>query len=184
MHLDQRATAQRGIGGRSGVERITSFIDRLSAISGAIAGIGVIVLIFLVTNDVVMRYVFNRPTTWGLEISEYLLLYITLLSLSYTLLVDRHVRVDLVVTSFSEKTQRWLRLFGFVVCLLFGLILCWRTGETTVAVYQEGWRSSSQLMLPLFPVYVIMPLGFALFSLECLCKIYLCCRSLFRSGRR
>ena len=136
----------------------------------------------MVTNDVVMRYVFNRPTTWGLEISEYLLLYITLLSLSYTLLVDRHVRVDLVVKRFSERNQEWLRLFSFFVCFLFGLILTWRTGETTLMVYREGWTSNSQLMLPLFPVYIIMPLGFGLFTLECLCKMYQCYLNLSHPG--
>lgn len=151
---------------------IVSLSERLCSISGAIAGFGVLLLVFIVVNDVVMRYVFNRPTTWGLEISQYLALYVTMLSICYVMLLDRHVNIDMLVIHLPKNIQNTLKLFAYSVCLFFGLMMTWITGETTLGAYREWWRSNSQLMLPLFPVYLMMPVGFALFSLECVCKIY------------
>ncbi len=165
--------AKENFAGKNAFDGIVSLSNRLCTISGAIAGAGVLLLVFIIVNDVVMRYVFNRPTTWGMEISQYLILYTTMLSISYVMLLDKHVNIDMLVIHLPENTQNILRVFTFSVCLLFGLMMSWITGETTVNAYREWWRSNSQLMLPLFPVYLMMPVGFALFSLECICKIYI-----------
>lgn len=152
---------------------VVVFSERLCALSGAIAGIGIFILVFLVMNDVLMRYVFNSPTTWGLEISSYLLLYITSLSLSYVMSLERHVKIDILVIHLPERIQNILSIFAFTICLAFGLAMSWITSETALLAYREWWRSNSQLMFPLFPVHVIMPIGFVLFSLECICKFFI-----------
>jgi C4-dicarboxylate transporter, DctQ subunit len=183
MVLPDQPAEKRDVEDKNVFHGIVSLSERLCTISGAIAGLGVLLLVFLVVNDVMMRYVFNRPTTWGLEISQYLVLYVTLLSICYVMLLDRHVKIDMLVIHLPETVQNILALFAFSVCLVFGLTMTWITGETAASAYREWWRSNSQLMLPLFPVYLMMPIGFALFSLECICKIYVCFRKV-TTGKR
>ena len=149
-----------------------SCIDLVTGFMGTAAGIGVFVLVFLVTNDVVMRYFFNRPTTWGFEISEYVMLFITFIGLCYTLLIDHHVKIDLLVKELSQRTQGYLTLFASVGGLLLSVVLTWKTGEATYKAYIFEWRSQTQLRLLMYPVYIIMPIGSALFCLAFFSKIY------------
>jgi TRAP-type C4-dicarboxylate transport system permease small subunit len=148
------------------------FVDHVSEVGGKISGYGIFILVFLITHDVIRRYIFNRPTSWGFEISEYLMLYVICLGLSYTQLEDRHVKVELLVTNLSQRVQTWLRLFAAIVGLVTSLLLTWKTGEATYTAYVLHWKSNTQLLFPLFPIYIIMPFGFALFALVFVSKIY------------
>jgi TRAP-type C4-dicarboxylate transport system permease small subunit len=162
------------------VDGAVRFIEGVSRVGGTISGIGIFVLVILVVNDVVMRYAFNRPTSWGLEISEYLMLYFAFIGFAYTLLVDRHVRVDLLLGNLPQRVQTGLRVFESLAGLFFCVLLTWKTAEATYSAYTQHWVSFTHLAITIWPVYIIMPIGSALFGLQFACKIYHHGRALVR----
>jgi TRAP-type mannitol/chloroaromatic compound transport system permease small subunit len=55
------------------MKKLISFTSgTLNKIGGAVSGIFILILGVIVTYEVVMRYVFDAPTIWVLEISIYL----------------------------------------------------------------------------------------------------------------
>ena len=68
-----------------GINRITWFLEILSEF----ALLGLLLLVF---HEVVVRYVFESPTIFSVEISEYLLVFISFASAAWVLKEDRHVR--------------------------------------------------------------------------------------------
>ena len=78
-------------------------IDGISRFFGAIAAVLVIVLVVLMLYDVVLRYAFNAPTTWGNDLNTWLMGASFVLSIAYAMSTDSHVRVDLL---YNERPGR------------------------------------------------------------------------------
>lgn len=117
--------------------------------------------------NAVVRKVFNYSSNAFLEVQWYLFAGSFLLAAGYTLLNNEHVRIDVVVSRFSKRTQIWLDVLGF---LFFLLPLCAVVLYFGIPFFLQGWRSNEMSAnaggLILWPVYALMPLGFALLLLQ------------------
>jgi TRAP-type mannitol/chloroaromatic compound transport system permease small subunit len=93
---------------------------------------------------VVGRYAFDHGSVTLEEVQWHLAGTGWLLGLAYTLVVDDHVRVDVIHERLSLRSQGWIELFGLVVLLLpfLGLAVyemipyafsSWQQGETSQA---------------------------------------------------
>ena len=67
--------------------------------------------------NAVVRKAFNTSSNAFLEVQWYLFAASFLLAAGYTLLQGEHVKVDVISSRFSKRTQIWIDVFGFVVFL-------------------------------------------------------------------
>jgi C4-dicarboxylate transporter DctM subunit len=148
------------------VETSGSFYDRIIVGSGLLGG-GLIVLNGLfVTYEVLMRYLFNSPTVWVMEISIYVTLASTFLSLAYALRQKAHVKVDFITNYLSGRTLILLEIFTSLLAILFCLILGWEGVKMAFTAYQNWEVSPSVLRVPVFIPQIFIPLGTILLTLE------------------
>lgn len=77
-----------------------------------------LLLVIVVCYDVVVRYVFKESSVALQELEWHLFAIIFMAAAGYTLLVDEHVRVDVIYTRFSFKTQAWINFFGSLIFLI------------------------------------------------------------------
>ncbi len=118
------------------------------------------ILILVIIGNVVLRYVFNL----GLIVFEELQWHIYgigfMIGLSYAVVRDRHVRVDVVSERLSVRTRAWIELIGLTVFLLpfciFVVIKAypfvytsWETGEVSIAPGGLGnrWMIKSVIII-------------------------------------
>ncbi|CAB9539284.1 TRAP dicarboxylate transporter, DctQ subunit, unknown substrate 6 [uncultured Gammaproteobacteria bacterium] len=81
--------------------------------------VGLLLLtIFNVFLDVLLRYAFNNSSIALQEMEWHLFSAMFLLGISYTLQKDAHVRVDIFYTKFSPQKQALINLIGFALCIL------------------------------------------------------------------
>jgi C4-dicarboxylate transporter, DctQ subunit len=59
----------------------------------------------LVCIDVILRYAFDSPISWALEICEYILVGIVSLGMAWLLKEEGHAKVDLVLHQLSPRAQ-------------------------------------------------------------------------------
>ena len=122
--------------------------------------------------NAVVRKLFNVSSNAFLELQWYLFAASFLLAAGYTLLNNEHVRIDVVVSRFSKRTQAWLDVFGFVAYLLpmCATVLC-----LSLPFFMQGLRSgevsSNAGGLILWPVYALIPLGFTLLGLQAISEL-------------
>lgn len=72
---------------------------------------------FISGVNAVVRKVFNVSSNGFLEVQWYLFAASFLLAAGYTLLQGEHVKVDVVSSRFSKRTQIWIDVFGYIVFL-------------------------------------------------------------------
>src|SRR5690606_27091327 len=82
-------------------------------------------------------------------------------------LQKEHVRVDVIASRLSKRTQIWIDLFGF---LFFLTPMCWVVLWYGVPFFLQGYASNEMSSnaggLIRWPVYAMMPLGFGLLMLQ------------------
>jgi TRAP-type mannitol/chloroaromatic compound transport system permease small subunit len=114
-----------------------------------------------------VRKTFDVSSNAYLEAQWYLFATAFLLASGYTLLNGEHVKIDVISHRLSKRAQIWIDIFGFVVfltpvcaaVLFFGI-------PFFLQGYRSGEMSSNAGGLIRWPVYLMMPLGFALLLLQ------------------
>jgi TRAP-type C4-dicarboxylate transport system permease small subunit len=124
-----------------------SFERALRALALASGFILLFVMVYTVA-DVFMRYLFNRPFSGSVEVTEFSMSLIIFLALPYTGWVGAHISVDLFEKYLDHPSLRYLpALLAFIGAGLFALI-AWRVTLETMATLNQ---TSNMLRMPHYP---------------------------------
>ncbi len=126
----------------------------------------------------------GRKLGWGsnalLELQWYLFALIFLWAAAWTLRTDGHVRVDVLAKHWSVRTRAWIDVVGHVLVLLpLCTLMLWLGAEQTWQVWASGERSPDAGGLIRWPVWALVPTGFALLLLQTLLDVHRKCRLAF-----
>lgn len=148
-----------------------SAVENVSEWSGRIVGFIVVALALLTTFEVILRYAFNRPTVWGMELVTYLSGALYILGGAYVLKYRGHVLIDVIYRHFSSRTKAIIELFSFPLLFTFFGVLLWGGTKWSWFVLTQGRTSGSVWDPPIFPIVVTIPLAALLFLLQGLVKL-------------
>jgi len=117
--------------------------------------------------NAVVRKAFNVGSNAFLEVQWYLFAASFLIASAYTLLNGEHVKIDVVYSRFSKRTQTCIDIFGFL-CFLTPVCVAFLTYGIPFFVkgLQSGEMSTNAGGLIRWPVYALIPLGFSLLLLQ------------------
>jgi TRAP-type mannitol/chloroaromatic compound transport system permease small subunit len=149
----------------------------LLKLSGAIDGLNAFVgkwVIWLILGSTVIsavnalvRKIFNTSSNAYLEVQWYLFAAAFLLASGYTLLNGEHVKIDVIASRLSKRKQIWIDIIGFTFFLTpMCLIILYFGIPFFLQGFRSGEMSSNAGGLVRWPVYLMMPLGFALLLLQ------------------
>ena len=117
--------------------------------------------------NAVVRKAFNISSNAYLEVQWYLFAAAFLLAAGYTLLHGEHVKIDVISSRFSKRTQIWIDIFGFVFFLTpVCIAILWYGIPFFLQGYRSGEMSSNAGGLIRWPVYALIPLGIGLLLLQ------------------
>ena len=117
--------------------------------------------------NAVVRKVFNMSSNAYLEVQWYLFAASFMIAAGYTLLNQEHVKIDVVYSRWSKRTQIWIDIIGFVFFLTpICLAILWYGIPFFLQGYRSGEMSSNSGGLIRWPVYAMIPLGFTLLMLQ------------------
>jgi len=134
-------------------------------IGAILAQVALLAMAFFVTVDVILRYLFNRPILYGVDIVGILLLSITFLGLAHTEKVGGHVNVNVFVNIMPEKAKRLLNQLTWIIELCWVIVIC--TSSFILLRYHFIMKTKSTTTnWLLYPFVFIIFLGGILVSIE------------------
>lgn len=152
--------------------RLSRFIDGLNERVGHFANWAVLLSCLLSAGNAMVRYAFDTSSNAWLEIQWYLFAAVVMLGASYTLKRNEHVRVDILYGMLSDRGKKWLDLIGTVVFLI---PVCVVIAYMSWPVFMDSWTgnemSSNAGGLIRWPFKILLPVGFALLSLQGLSEV-------------
>lgn len=151
---------------------LSGLIDRLSRLCGHVASVLVLLSCLISAGNAVSRYLFSVSSNAWLEIQWQMFAGIFLLGAAQVLRLNEHVRVDLFYGAASPRRKLWIDVFGLVLFLApaVGLIL-WLGVPWALAATRAGEWSANAGGLPVWPVKLLLPLGFLLLLLQGLSEL-------------
>jgi TRAP-type C4-dicarboxylate transport system permease small subunit len=161
-------------------DSVELWVNPISKIVNRIAS-GVLFFMMLLTiADVFLRKVFSSSILGTVEVTEFMLLILVFFALARTEVLNGHVKVDLVMGRFSERSQAMVDAITQLACFfLFGLFT-W-----SALVYsgkmREAVEVSQDLWLPIFPFVYVVVAGCALLSLVLLTKFFVALVKIIKS---
>jgi TRAP-type mannitol/chloroaromatic compound transport system permease small subunit len=123
----------------------------------------------LVAIDVFQRRVLNHPWYY-IDITVQLMSALVVLGAGYCLLYDGHTGMDILVTRFSERTQRKIKMVLFVFFVACLAPLVWGVSVDTWEAVMTRESQTTALGLPIYPLKIVIFVGVLLFFLQGIAK--------------
>ena len=118
-------------------------------------------------GNAIVRKAFDMSSNALLEIQWYLFAAVFLLSAGYGFLKNSHVRIDFISSKLSYRARNWIDVVGIVAVLMpFCLIMIALSWPLFTKALASGEMSQNAGGLIRWPVYGLVPLGFALLLLQ------------------
>ena len=145
--------------------------DKANHVLSYVSAAFVVVMVVSILYDVFARLLFHAPTIWVIDMNEYLLVYLTFVPAAWILMNDHHVKVEIVTVRLKPAPQRRLRVATDILGLIYCVVLMWQGWAVASHAFENGYRFSTALNFPKFPVLVIIPIGAAWLGLAFVFRI-------------
>ena len=147
--------------------KFSALIDGINARVGKLSTWLVLLVVLISAGNAITRYGADWSSNGLLEIQWYLFSAIFLLGSGYVLQKNEHIRIDIIAGRLSARTQNWIDVFGLIVFLLpmavMILNLSWPMFATAWETHE---MSANPGGLVRWPVYLLLPIGFLLLTLQ------------------
>ncbi len=155
-----------------GWHRFADRIDALSARVGRAMRWAILMCVGLAAFSALSRKLFLYYANAWSELQWYLLAAVFLFGAADVLRVDGHVRVDVLSRRWSARTRAWLDVLALAaVALPISLLMTALGAAHAWSAFLHGERSYMADGLVIWPVRALVPIGFALFALQCVAQI-------------
>ena len=148
------------------------WIDALNLTVGKITLWLVLITTVISAGNAIVRKIFDASSNALREIQWYLFAAVFLLGSGYALLKNAHVRIDFIASRLSARTRNWIDVGGIVLALIpFCLLNIYLSWPMFMQAFVSGEMSSNAGGLIRWPVYLLIPTGFALLLLQSLSEL-------------
>lgn len=140
-------------------------VDNINDNLGKLFSFLLLPLTAIATTEVVLRYIFNRPTIWAWDINQQLLGALIVVGGGYAFLHNMHVRVDIVVTHLTSRARALIELFTSPLFFFAYGILLWQSSVAAYDSVKMKEHYTSIFAPPIYPLKVLTAI--AIFLLLC-----------------
>jgi TRAP-type C4-dicarboxylate transport system permease small subunit len=146
-----------------GADRV---LEKMALVAVILGGVMTLAMVLVTSYGVVMRYFFRRPEPISYELATIFMLWAFLLGLSFVEWRGEHIRADIFTPYMPKAVVRFLHtIVAHILALVYAVILAWKGWSVAMYSYSIGERSMSVWQEPLFPIKVMVPIGYALLTL-------------------
>lgn len=148
--------------------RVINGVSKGFYVASMVVTFSIAVLVFY---NVILRYIFRKPTYWSVEVTSIMLVVVTFLAVAELSRQRRHIKFSLLLDRLPPGKHDMAEILTSVLGLIFCSALIWQGSMATHMVYAKNMCMPSLLGTPLFIPYLFLPLGAAILALQLLVRI-------------
>lgn len=147
-----------------------TWITRCNHLLFRVAAALMVIIVPVMLYEVTSRYLFNAPTTWGMELALLLFGPYFLLGGPYLLHLKGHVNLDVVRQRMPPGPGRLLDLFNQIIIMLFCAILFYYAWPLAIQSLEFRETSFSAWNPPIWPFKFTIPVAVVLLGAQSLAE--------------
>ena len=147
-----------------------AFLAKIHTVMDWAAKIIMINMLFVITLQILMRYVFNTPLQWSEELARFSYGWFCLFGVSLVTYDRTHLRMTFLVDRFPLKIQYLLEIFALAIMLVFSILITWSTLELPEV---QGNIRAYSLGVPFYILHLSIIPGFGISAMHIAYHLYL-----------
>jgi TRAP-type C4-dicarboxylate transport system permease small subunit len=141
------------------IKKTIKLLQGVSKATMYFAMVCLFLLMIVVFTEVILRYVFGKPTGFTDEIGAHMLVLVIYCGLAYTLMEQRHIGVEMVTSNLPSKKREMLTLVTSLFSSLLTVIILWKSIVHVEILYRDGVKTMGILQTPIWIPYLVIPIG-------------------------
>ncbi|MGV8843633.1 MAG: TRAP transporter small permease [Pseudomonas sp.] len=166
--MDESGKADQG----SAPHQHNAFLSALSALDQWVGWIErmiitacVLIMALLMSAHVVGNLLFDHGIPGTYEVTEMLIVIITFVGIGYAARHARHISMSAIYDLLGGRARKGLLILISVGTAILMFYFAYKSAQYDIAIFERG-RSSSSLHIPLWIVYLALPIGFTLAGVQ------------------
>ena len=135
---------------------------------GLATNAALLVIMFAVSLDAVLRYAFSQPIVGVLEGVELLLVFVVFASLARTQAEGGHIAIGVLTERLGERGRAGLQIVTRGLGLVLFATMTWASGGLAWRSWQMDEFSAGIIAFPVYPSRIMVTLGCFLLCLQLL----------------
>lgn len=131
----------------------------------AVLAWGILVIAAMTIGNALSRTVLGASLAFAEEISQFFIILVTFLGLSYAAGRGRHIRMSALYDQLPARPRKALMVTIAAATAVLMFAMAWYSVRYVASVYAHG-AVSPVLRVPLFWIYAAAPVGFALAGVQ------------------
>lgn len=148
------------------IEAFVRYTDATSTAVGKFSQYLVFVMMGILLFESVSRTLFNRPHIWVVELAEFVMAAYYLLGGGYSMILDGHVRMDLLYGRWRSKTRAVMDVITGTVLIFYLSILLYGAISSVEYALRYKQVNYTSWAPPLAPIKIVMTIGIVLMLLQ------------------
>lgn len=136
-----------------------------------ILSILVLAIVLVMLLQILCRYILNDSLIWSEEFCRYCYIYFMFIGTALSIKEKSALRVDAIVSLLPEKVGKILSIVVDIIVFIMLIYLSYWSFPTVKSMYLKGGYSPA-LKLPVYIIYLSVPIGFILSILRYLQQFY------------
>lgn len=132
---------------RDGINNILSGLN--VALFGSMVAVG--------TYQILVRYIFNKPSTVSEELLTFMFAWMSLLAAAYVFGKREHMRMGFLADKLGRKSERILKIITEGVILLFAVVVLVYGGIQITSLTMA--QKTASLGIPMGYIYLVVPVS-------------------------
>jgi C4-dicarboxylate transporter, DctQ subunit len=145
---------------------VAALYRRLLELLAVIAGVLLAAMALAIVVDVVLRNLGLQPPAHTLTLTEYGLLYVTMLAAPWLVREKGHVHIELLTAAVGPRARFWLTRAVYALCVLTCIVIFWFGLEVTIDQWQRAVIDVRSFDMPRWLLTGSIPLSFGLMTIE------------------
>jgi len=166
---------------RKGLQLI-DLIGRFSELGIFLAGLALMLMMFIGAADVIMDKLFNRPIPGTLEFTESLLVMSFFMAIGFTQLRRGHIAVELFKSRVKGTKKEFLDIISYLLLLVFFFLIAFQGWKFALYSLRILEFQSGPINFPVYPAKLIAAFGLSIMTLQCLADLVDGIRKIIRRG--
>lgn len=151
--------------------RLLHIIDVANERTGKVLSALIIFMTVILIYEVTLRYGFNSPTGWAHEMTSHFFASYSVLGGGYVLLLNEHIRSDVIYARFSERGKAICDLIASPLLFMLLILIFMRGFDMALSSTLAGETTVTPYRSPVYPVKICIPIAALLMLFQTLVTV-------------
>ncbi len=152
------------------LKQLVKFVEAVNYRLGRIVMYGIFVMVGILLWSSISK-TFFLPSLWTLEMAQFAMVAYYILGGPYSIQLGSNVRMDLFYAPWSIRKKATFDAFTVFFLIFYLGVLLWGAIDSTQYAIQYNERSYSAWRPYMWPIKVVMCVGFVLMLLQSTCEL-------------